>query len=267
MKYVAGLAVLFALGVAAQSRDEQTPRELEGVGIVEHLGQKIDLGLEFTGVDGYQHRLAEYFHQGRPVVLNLVYYSCPMLCNLVLNGQTAAFRELRLDIGKDFDVVSISIDPSEDYGLAKSKRATYLTSYGREAENWRFFADYQGNAARLAKQVGFGYRRDPVTGQFAHAAAIYVLSPEGMISRYLYGVRFKPLDLRLALAEAAGGRASAGAKLVLYCFHYDPVARSYVPFAMNLMRAGGALAVLLMGLVLAGLWRRERRHPHVAVVE
>jgi len=266
MKRALTLAVLASLGLVAQTRDEKTPRELEGVGIVEHLGQKVDLSLEFTGTDGYPHRLAEYFHRGRPVILNLVYYSCPMLCNLVLNGQTEALRQVNGVIGKDFDVVTISFDPTENYGLAKNKRAAYVESYGREAAGWRFFADRDGNAARLAHQVGFGYRMDPVTGQYAHSTAIFVLSPEGKICRYLYGVRFKPLDLRLALAEAAGERATAGEKIVLYCFHYDPVARSYVPFAMNLMRAGGALALLVMVLLLVGLWRHER-HPNLVAVK
>lgn len=248
-----------ALGLAAQTADERTPAELEGVAITEHLGEKIDLGLKFVGEDGYSHELREYFSKGKPVILNLGYYACPMLCNLVLNGQTDALRKLPQTIGKEFEVVTISIDPTENYGLAVNKKAAYLASYERETSGWHFLSDQDGNAAKLARQIGFGYRLDPKTGQYAHAAAIYVLSPEGMISRYLYGVRFKPLDIRLALTEAAGERFGVGERLLLYCFHYDPAARSYVPFARNFMRMSGVAALGIFGFLLLRLWWRERR--------
>ena len=257
---ILGLALVAALRLPAQSPDERTPRELEGVSITEHLGQKVDLNLTFIGEDGYPHALREYFQSGRPVVLNLVYYSCPMLCNLVMNGQTQALRKLSWTIGKEFDVVTISIDPTEDFGLARKKKATYLASYERETSGWHFLVDHEANVKKLAAQVGFGYRLDPQTGQYAHAAAIFVVSPEGMLSRYLYGVSFKPLDLRLALTEAAGERAGASDRILLYCFHYDPASRGYVPFARNFMRTGGLLALLVLVLALAGLWRRERLH-------
>lgn len=256
------LALAAGLAAVAQTADERTPRELEGVGIEEHLGKKVDLGLKFIAEDGYEHSLGEYFRKGRPVILNLVYYNCPMLCNLVLNGQTDALRKITWTPGDQFEVVTISIDPMEDYGMARNKKATYLASYERETGGWHFLADHQGNVAKLAKQIGFGYKMDPVTGQYAHSAAIFVLSPEGMISRYLYGVRFKPLDVRLALTEAAGERFGVTDKLILYCFHYDPASRSYVPFAQNVMRAGGVVALVILGFVLFRLWRRERRFSY-----
>jgi len=236
----------------------ETPRELEGVGIEEKLGQKIDLSLQFIGEDGYPHALREYFSSGKPVILNLVYYSCPMLCTLVLNGQTEALREIPQTAGKDFEIVTVSIDPTDNYKLAQAKRAAYLESYERSKQGWHFLADYQNNVARLAEQVGFRYRWDDRTKQYAHAAAIMVLSPDGMVSRYLYGVRFKPFDVRLALAEAASGKTGISDKILLYCFHYDPAARSYTVVAMNIMRAGGALALLVLGFALARFWRRER---------
>ncbi|MGQ9916484.1 MAG: SCO family protein [Bryobacteraceae bacterium] len=244
--------------VCAQLPAHQTPRELEGVGIEERLGQKIDLSLEFIGEDGYPHPLREYFSSGRPVILNLVYYSCPMLCTLVLNGQTEALREIPQTAGKDFEIVTISIDPTENYKLALSKKTAYLASYERSTEGWHFLADYRNNVARLAEQVGFRYRWDDRTKQYAHAAAIMILAPDGMVSRYLYGVRFRPFDLRLAIAEAASGKTGLSDKILLYCFHYDPAARSYALVAMNIMRAGGVLAVLVLGLALARPWRRER---------
>jgi len=247
------------LPLCAQTADERTPRELEGVAITEHLGQKVDLGLKFVAEDGYSHELREYFSKGKPVILNLVYYSCPMLCNLVLNGQTDALRKLPLTIGNEFEVVTISIDPTENYGLANNKKAAYLASYERPTSGWHFLADQDGNVAKLASQIGFGYKLDPKTGQYAHAAAIYVLSPEGMISRYLYGVKFKPLDIRLALTEAAGERFGVGERLLLYCFHYDPASQSYVPFARNFMRMSGVAALGFFGFLLLRLWLRERR--------
>ncbi|MCS7044687.1 MAG: SCO family protein [Bryobacteraceae bacterium] len=251
-------ALAAAAPVCAQLPAHQTPPELQGVGIEEKLGARIDLSLEFIGEDGYPHALREYFSSGRPVILNLVYYSCPMLCSLVLNGQTEALRAIPQTAGREFEIVTVSIDPTENYRLAAAKRQAYLASYERSDRGWHFLADYRNNVARLAEQVGFRYRWDDRTKQYAHAAAIMVLSPDGMVSRYLYGVRFRPLDLRLALAEAAEGRTGVTEKILLYCFHYDPAARSYTLVAMNIMRAGGALALLVLGFALYRLWRRER---------
>lgn len=247
-------------GVFGQSRDEQTPADLAGVDVTEHLGKKVDLNLQFVAEDGYPHALKEYFGKGKPVVLNLVYYSCPMLCNLVMNGEAQAFRKLKWTIGNEFDVVTISIDPTENYDLARKKKAAYLASYERPTEGWHFLIDHEGNVAKLAQQIGFGYRRDPRTGQYAHAAAIFVLSPEGMISRYLYGVNFKPFDIQMALTEAASERFGVSQRILLYCFHYDPASRGYVLFASNVMRGGGVLALLIFGFVLFRVWRRERRN-------
>jgi len=250
------LAGLVASGLLAESK---LPAELEGVGIVEKIGQKIDLDLEFVAENGYPVRLKEYFHKGRPVILNLVYYSCPMLCNLLLNGQTEALREIPGQPGTDFEIVTISIDPTETFDLARQKRAAYVESYGRPAPGWHFLTDYRGNVKKLAEQVGFHYRYDEQSRQYAHAAAIMLLSPDGVVARYLYGVRFKARDLRLALAEAARGHGTFSVdRLLLFCYHYDPQARSYVLFATNFMRAGGALSVLVLGVVLYRLWRRER---------
>jgi protein SCO1 len=249
---------LWVLG-AAIAGAQSLPTQLEGVGITEKSGQAVDLGLTFIAENGYPVALRDFFHGGRPVLLNLVYYSCPMLCNLVLNGQTAALRSVPGTPGKDFEIVTISIDPGETFNLAQQKRAVYLESYGRPAPGWHFLVDNEGNAKRLADQVGFRYRRDESTGQFAHAAAIMILTPEGRVSRYLYGIKFNPLDLRLALAEAAQSKFTFSTdQLLLYCFHYDPQARAYVLFATNVMRLGGVLIVLIMGAVLLRLWRRER---------
>lgn len=258
-----GSLVLAALAlVPASGQENRLPPELEGIGVEEKLGSQVNLELEFTAENGYQVPLRQFFRSGKPVVLNLVYYRCPMLCSLVLNAQTKVMRDLAWTAGEQFEVVTISIDPQERFNLAVAKKKWYLEQYERPqaASGWHFLTDYQGNAKRLADQIGFNYRWDARTEQWAHAAAIMVLTPEGKVSRYLYGLQYKPRDMRLALAEASEGKlGTVGDKLLLFCFHYDPVSRSYVPFAQNLMRAGGALTVLVMGVILSILWRRERR--------
>jgi protein SCO1/2 len=270
------LALLFLAGVPGlEARDEELPSELVGVDVVEHIGTKVNLDLEFTAENGYPVPLRKLFDKGKPVLLNFVYYKCPMLCNLVLNAQTAALKQLAWTAGKEFDVVTISIAPDEGYDLAKAKKKFYLETYGRDEAygGWSFLADYQGNSKRLADQVGFQYRWDAKTQQWAHAAAIMLLTPDGRVSRYLYGVRFKERDLRLGLTEASEGKlGSMGDKLLLFCFHYDPTAKGYVPFARNIMKIAGALMVLVMAVAISLLFRRERREadslpPGVATVK
>jgi protein SCO1/2 len=253
-----GLTVL--LGTAFLARAEQPlPRELEKVGVEEHLGRPVDLNLSFIAENGYPVKLGDFFHLGRPVILDLVYYSCPMLCNLVLNSQTSAMREIPWTPGKEYEVVTISIDPSETFDLARAKKAAYLASYDRQTSGWHFLTDHDGNAKKLAEQVGFHYTYDEKARQYAHQAAIMILTPEGKVSRYLYGIDFRPRDLRLAMTEASQGKSSLSVdRLLLFCYHYDPIARSYVPFATNLMKVGGALTLLVIGLFLLRLWRRDR---------
>lgn len=249
------LATAFALHA-----DQPLPAELEGVGIEEKLGAQIDLNLTFTAENGYQAPLKQYFQQGKPVLLNLVYYQCPMLCNLILNGQTSTLREIPWTPGNEFEIVTISIDPTETFELAAHKKQSYLASYNRPAPGWHFLTDYQGNAKRLADQVGFHYRRDDQTGQYAHAAVLTFLTPEGKVSRYLYGIHFRARDMRLALTEASQSKFGLSVdRLLLYCFHYDPRARAYVLFAANVMRGGGVLTVLILAFVMWRMWRFEKR--------
>jgi protein SCO1/2 len=245
-----------------RAADPVRPLELEGVGIDEKLNQPVDLNLTFIAENGYPVRLGDYFHKGKPVILNLVYYSCPMLCNLVLNGQTTSLKAIPWTPGNEFDIVTVSIDPTEHFGLAQGKKAVYLSMYDRPAPGWHFLVDKDQNVKKLADQVGFRYKFDPRQSQYAHAAAIMVLTPEGKISRYLYGIKFGARDLRLALTEASEGKFGITDRLLLLCFHYDAQARSYVLFAQNVMRGGGALVVLIFGSVLWGLWRRERSAAH-----
>ncbi len=247
------------LAVLTLRAEQPLPRELEGVGVEEKLGAAVDLNLAFTAENGYPVTLKQYFHKGRPVILNLVYYNCPMLCNLVMNGQTSALRELPWTPGEDYEIVAISIDPSETFALAGKKKQVYLAQFDRPAPGWHFLVDRDGDAKRLAEQVGFHYRYDERQRQFIHAAAIMVLTPEGKVSRYLYGIRFRPRDLRLALTEAAQSRFGLSDRFLLFCFHYDPHSRSYVLFATNLMRMGGALVVLALALAGWRIWLFEKK--------
>jgi protein SCO1/2 len=239
--------------------DGVLPAPLEGVGVEEHLGRVIDLNLEFVDENGAKVTLKDFFHQGKPVILDLVYYRCPMLCNLVLNGQTEVMRELPWTPGNEYEVVTITIDPHESAELARQKKAEHLAAFGRPAPGWHFLTDYAGNSKRLADEVGFHYRYDARQDQYAHAAAITILSPEGKLSRYLYGIHFQTRDMRFALAEASENRTSMTIeKVLLFCYHYDPQANSYTLFAMNLMRGGGIVTILLFAVYFLRLYRAER---------
>jgi protein SCO1 len=274
MKKVFQFAIVLVLPLAAQPRLDRygipgalpggvRPAMLDGVGIEEHLGRQIDLDLTFTAESGYPVALREFFHTGKPVILDLIYYSCPNLCTLILNGQTAAMRELLpWTPGKEYEVVTISIDPDESFDLARKKKALYTSSFDHPAPGWHFLCDRDGNAKKLAELIGFKYRWDERTQQFAHAAGIMVLTPEGKVARYLYGASFHPRDLRFSLAEASENRTTmAVQKILLFCYHYDPQAGGYVLFATNLMRVGGVLTVLLIGFFIWRMILAERKKP------
>lgn len=257
-----------APGSAPILRNGELPPELDGAQVREHLGRQVDLSLEFIAENGYPVTLGSFFHEGKPVILNLVYYQCPMLCNLVLNGQTASLKELAWTPGNEFEVVTITINPAETFDLARQKKQHYLELYNRPTTGWHFLSDTHDNVRKLAAQVGFGYKWDEQQKQYAHQAAIMVLTPEGKVSRYLYGIKFKARDLRLALNEAAAGKlGNTIDKIVFYCFHYDPMAKSYVPFARNIMRLGGVLMVLGLGSAIAFWFRREKhRAPSATLI-
>jgi cytochrome c oxidase subunit 2 len=188
-----------------------------------------------------------------------------MLCGLQLNGLLAGLKGFDWTPGKQFRIVTVSIDPREGASLGAGKRTTFLTEYGRGAADWSFLVGSQGEIARLAAAVGFGYRYDAATKQYAHPAVLYAVSPEGRISRYLYGIDYRPRDLKFSLIEASAGRTGSTIdKLILSCFHYDAEAHRYGPYALGIMRLGGGLTLLVLGLVLGLLWRRERRRGRPA---
>jgi protein SCO1/2 len=239
------------------------PVALEEVRVDEQLGAQLPLDATFRDHEGRLVRLGSLLGDGKPVVLALVYYDCPMLCGLIQSGLARAMRENGLVPGQDFRALSISFAPEEKPALARERRRGYLQSMGlsEASDAWSFWVDQGGAARRVADAVGFHYKKDEVSGEWAHLASIFVLSPDGRVSRYLYGIDFPSKDFRLSLVEAAGGRVGTSFdRLVLTCYRYDPATRKYQPFAMGLVRAGGALAaVSLAGLVAGLLWRERKK--------
>ena len=259
------LALLSVVSVAPMCAGQvilDSMPETKGVGITEHLGATVPFDLKFTDDHGNAVTLGDYFRDGKPVVLNLVYYQCPMLCNLVLNGVSTSAKQLDWKPGEEYRMVAISINPRETYDLAAAKKASYLHELdipGSE-NGWSFLVGDSTQSKALADALGWGYYYDTESKEYVHTAATFVLTPSGTISRYLYGIEYEPRDLRLALLEASEGKiGNTLDRLILFCFHYDPQARGYVLFAQNVMKLGGGVAILLLGSFLFVMWRRDRR--------
>jgi protein SCO1/2 len=263
-QYAGGLLLTLACVLPTHAQTEQAQDAiLREIGIDQHLNEQIPLDLTFRDEAGQSVQLGQYFGK-KPVILALVYYQCPMLCTLTLNGLVSALKVLSFDVGNQFNVVTVSFNPSETPQLAAQKKQTYLKSYGRAGADagWHFLTGDEANIKRLTEAVGFRYRWVPEQNQFAHAAGITVLTPSGKIARYFFGVEYAPRDLRLGLVEASQERIGSPVdQLLLYCFHYDPATGKYGAVVMNIVRLGGAVTVLLLGGALLVMWRRERR-PH-----
>jgi protein SCO1 len=239
------------------------PELLKQVGIDQKLNRSIPLDLTFRDEDGRTVALGQFFGQ-KPVVLTLVYYNCPMLCTQVLNGVESSLKELSTDIGNQYDVVTISIDPTESHVLAKTKKEMYVGMYGRPgaAQGWHFLTGDEPQIKQLADAVGFRYAYDPDTKQFAHASAIMLLTPEGKISRYFYGIQYPTRDLRLGLVEASEGKIGTPVdQVLLFCYHYDPATGKYGLLISHVIQAGGALTVLIIGIGMLILFRGEHYAP------
>lgn len=247
------------------SRKERSPEEIANVTIVQKLGVSVPLDLEFTDESGKTVKLGDYFNQGRPVILNLGYYQCPMLCGLVLNATLDVAKAMDLKIGKDYDIVTLSFNPSETSTLAKLKKQTYLKQLGQASaeKGWHFLVGKEENIRKLTQTVGFGYRWNDKRKEYVHAAALMILTPEGQMSRYLYGVKYNPSTTRLSLIEASEGNiGDVVDSILLFCFLYDSHKGQYTLAALNIMRAGGVLTVLLVGgLVLIALYRERKAQP------
>ena len=255
------LAAALLLVPALAAAEDARPPALRDVAFDQRLGERVPLGIALRDEAGRAVRLGDYFGP-KPVVLALVYYDCPMLCTLTLNGLVSALRALSFDAGREFLVVTVSFDPRETPALAAAKKAAYLQRYGRPgaAAGWHFLTGAEQAVAALTRAVGFRYAWDERTQQFAHPAGLVVLTPDGRISRYLYGVEYAPKDLRLGLVESSAGRiGSAVDHLLLFCYQYDPATGRYAATAMRILRLSALATLAGLGGFIVLMVRRERR--------
>jgi protein SCO1/2 len=233
------------------------PPGLKNVGIEQHLNEQIPPALTFRDETGKPVRLGDYFGR-KPMILNLVYYQCPMLCGEVLSGLESALRVLKFDVGKEFDVLTVSFDPKDTPALSAAKKTEYLRRYGRpnSTSGWHFLSGPQSSIDALTKAAGFQYQYDPKIGQFAHATAIMVLTPEGKIAQYYYGVEFAPKDLRLGLIQASENKIGTVVdQVLLYCYHYDPDSGKYGAIISRVLQLAAGATVLILGTFLIVMFR------------
>jgi protein SCO1/2 len=250
-----------AVGAAAQDNAAITPPQLRGVGIDQRLNNQVPLDLKFRDETGQTVTLGSYFGK-KPVILSLVYYSCPMLCTMAENGLLNALRDVKFNIGEQFEVVTVSIDPTEKPDMAMGKKAVYAGLYGRPGakQGWHFLVGDEPSISALAMAVGFHYNYIPETKQFAHATGIVVLTPQGKVSRYFYGILYPARDIRLALVEAASEKIGNPVDAVLlYCCEYDPVAGKYNMIVAHVLKISGAITLLCMGTLIFALSRGGRQ--------
>jgi protein SCO1/2 len=238
------------------------PPGLKNVGIRQNLNQPIPPYLTFTDDLGRTVRLGDYFGK-KPMILNLVYYNCPMLCGEVLSGLENSLRMMKFDVGKEFDVLTISFDPTETPEMAAKKKAEFLRRYKRAGaeQGWHFLVGPKDSVDALTKAAGFEYQYDQKTKQFAHVAAILILTPEGRIAQYYYGIEYPPKDLRLGLVEAGAGKiGNVVDQLLLYCYHYDPEQGKYSATILRVLRLAGVATMLFLGTFIFVLIRRGPVH-------
>lgn len=250
------------VGIPAAER----PNVIKDIDFVQQLDSQVSLDLAFKDETGRDIKLHEYFHK-RPIILVLAYYECPMLCTQVLNGLVTTLRPLKFNVGQEFDVMVVSIDPKETPGLARDKKAAYVDDYKRPGTEagWHFLTGSQASIEALTNAVGFKYKYDEAIDQYAHAAGITVLTPEGKVSRYFYGIEYSTRDLRMGLVDASKNKIGTLADRVMYlCYHYDPSTGQYGLLTMRLLKAGGLLTMATLGTFWAVMIRRERRKAYAS---
>jgi protein SCO1/2 len=240
------------------------PPGLKNVGITQNLNDQIPPGLVFRDESGREVTLGNYFGS-KPLILSLVYYRCPMLCGEVLKGLEGALRVLKFDVGKQFEVLTVSFDPTDTPQIALSKKAEYITRYGRAgaAEGWHFLTGSESSIAALTKAAGFEYQYDDRSQQFAHATAIMILTPQGRIAQYYYGVEYSPKDLRLGLVQASSGNIGTVVdEVFLYCYHYNPDTGKYGAMVSRILKLAAIATVLILGTFLGVLFSMGSKHGH-----
>ncbi len=242
--------------------EEPIPKQLQEVTIRERLGTYLNQNLVFRNHENKEVKLGSFFNKQKPVLLTLNYFTCENLCNIQLNALLGGLRDTKLLPGKDFDVVTVSIDARNNSELAAHKRKMYLAALGLgPTANWNFLTGEESAIRSLASDVGFEYKYDAKTDQFAHSAAVYFISPTGKITRYLYGLEYPSRNIKFALIDASEGKVGSSVdKLILSCFHYDDVLGKYSPFAFGMMRVAGVITVGAIGIWLSFMWRRETKY-------
>lgn len=245
----------------------ELPEELKGIGITGQLGTQVSIQhIQLRDESGNPVTLSQYFHNDKPVLLNLVYYGCPSLCSVFLNGLIASLKNLDWTAGNQFEIVTVSIQPKEDFKLAQAKKKSHIQALGRPeaASGWHFLTGEQDQIQKLASEIGFGYKWIESENQFAHGAGLYVLTPQGKISQILYGIQFPPQDLKLALIEASHFKiGSVVDRLLMFCYRYNAQTRRYTFYATNIMAFAGLATLLSFGGYLFLFWRRQRQQSEV----
>lgn len=255
------LFVLVDTGGSQILSSSARPDALADVGIEQRLDEELPLDLVFRDEAGREVQIGDYFGD-RPVILSLVYYECPMLCTMVLNGLVSSLADLDFDVGNEFEVVTVSFNPKDTPDLASRKKQTYLGKYGRDGaeDGWHFLTGEAGSIEALTEAVGFKYKFIPETGEFVHASSIMVLTPLGKLSKYFYGIDYPELDLRLGLVEASDNKIGSPVdQILLYCYHYDPTTGKYGMVIMNVIRVAGTLTVLMLVGFMLLMFRRDRQ--------
>ncbi|HWX53977.1 MAG TPA: SCO family protein [Verrucomicrobiae bacterium] len=240
---------------------------LDQVGIDQHLNEQIPLDLQFTDEYGHAVQLKQYFGT-RPVLLTMVYYSCPMLCSQVLNGLDSALNVLKFNIGRDFDIVTVSIDPRDTPQTAADSKKKFIQRYRRPGseQGWHFLTGKEDQIKKLAAAVGFRYAWDPEIQQYAHASGVMLLTPDGRLARYYYGIEYAPRDLQLGIVEASHGRVgNLVDQVLLYCYHYDPAKGKYGAVVFNILRMSALATVLVLGGFMFVMLRRDHSRRRRAV--
>lgn len=264
MKYAGVTIILFCLFLhpitGFAQLNKQKPKDLNDVGVTERIGEHIPLDLTFANAEGDSIALQELFKNEKPVLLNPVYYECPQLCSMIKEGIYKGVNDLKWSPGTEYNIVTFSIDPTEKTDLAADNKQQYLNKLDREnaEDGWHFLTGNEKNVKQLTEAVGFNYQKLQ-NGEYAHGAAIMFVSPDGKITRYLYGLKFDEFDMRNALYEAADGEiGSTAEQVLLYCYQYDADSNSYVPVAWKIMQIGGFATALILGIFIGFMWIRHR---------
>ena len=263
MKYLTTILLLLILLQPAWSQSPALSNLLSNVGLDQKLDNQVPLDLVFRNENGDSVRLGSIINGNRPAVISLVYYECPELCTEILNGMVMGFRQIPFAIGKDFDVITVSINPGETPQLAAQKKHAYLHSYPQAdaGAGWHFMVGDTVSIRRLADAIGYRFVYDKETDQYAHPSGIVITTPSGRVARYMYGVEYPYKDLRFALTEASGNKIGSPVdKILLLCYHYDPATGTYGVAVMNILRIGGILTLVILGSVILIMLRRERKH-------